>query len=320
MTRKSLHKHLMKLRWYARIIKFLKTTRLNKRRTTLYNAVVIFLDSVLDSRLLTMASGVAFSFTLAIFPSIIFIFTLIPYIHSVLPHIDANSIMNFMSNVMPENMFKAATDTIEDIVSNKREGLLSFGVLFALILATNGMHSLMSAFNSIYKTVDRRSFLKTRLIATALTLMMASVLFISIFLLVVGKTFLAELSHSGFFGEKYIYYLVVMLKYGVIGTSFFIAISLIYYFAPAIKDRWTFFSAGTVFSAVSCVLVSYAFSFYINNFSTYNKFYGSLGMLIALMIWLYLLSIILLVGFEYNASVDRAVHSDKIEVTTSVFE
>lgn len=320
MTRESLHNQLMDQSWYARFVKVLKTTRLNRRRTTLYSAIVIFLDSVLDSRLLTMASGVAFSFTLAIFPSIIFIFTLIPYIHSVLPHIDANSIMNFMSNIMPENMFKAASVTIEDIVSTKREGLLSFGVLFALILATNGMHSLMSAFNIIYKTVERRSFLKTRLIATLLTFMMAFVLFSSIFLLVVGKTFLSELSHAGFFGEKYIYYLVIGLKYSIIGVSFFLAISLIYYFAPAIKDRWTFFSAGTIFSAVSCVVVSYGFSFYINHFSTYNKLYGSLGMLIALMIWLYLLSIILLVGFEYNASVDRAVHSDRIEVTTSVFE
>ncbi|PIB34445.1 hypothetical protein BFP72_02925 [Reichenbachiella sp. 5M10] len=320
MIRTYVHKKFLAYNWYKRFIKLLKTTRLNKRRTTLYNAIVIFLDSILDSRLLTMASGVAFSFTLAIFPSIIFIFTLIPYIHSVLPHIDADSIMNFMSNVMPDNMFRAATDTIEDIVSNKREGLLSFGVLFALVLATNGMHSLMTAFNSIYKTVDRRSFLKTRLIATALTLMMAFVLFLSIFLLVVGKAFLAHLSDTSFFRAEYIYHLIVLLKYGIIAASFFIAISLIYYFAPAIKDRWTFFSAGTVFSAGSCVAASYAFSYYINNFSTYNKFYGSLGMLIALMIWLYLLSIILLVGFEYNASVDRAVHSDKIEVTTSVFE
>ncbi|MBU2912721.1 MULTISPECIES: YihY/virulence factor BrkB family protein [Reichenbachiella] len=320
MTRDYLHHKLLRLQRYERLIKKLKTTRLNKRRTTLYNAIVIFLDSILDSRLLTMASGVAFSFTLAIFPSIIFIFTLIPYIHTVSPHIDADSIMSFMANVMPDNMFKAATGTIHDIVSNKREGLLSFGVLFALILATNGMHSLMSAFNSIYKTVDRRSFIKTRLIATALTLMMAFVLFLSIFLLVVGKAFLSHLSEIDFFNADYVYHLIVILKYGIIGTSFFIAISLIYYFAPAIKDRWTFFSAGTIFSAVSCVAASYAFSFYINNFSTYNKFYGSLGMLIALMIWLYLLSIILLVGFEYNASVDRAVHSDKIEVTTSVFE
>ncbi|UXP31948.1 YihY/virulence factor BrkB family protein [Reichenbachiella agarivorans] len=320
MTRQALHKRLLRYPRYKRFIKILKTTRLNKRRTTLYRAIVIFLDSILDNRLLTMASGVAFSFTLAIFPLIIFIFTLIPYIHTISPHIDANSIMSFIANVMPANMYQAANDTIHDIVSNKREGLLSFGVFFALLLATNGMHGLMSAFNSIYKTIDRRGFLKTRMIATMLTLMMAFVLFFSIFMLVIGKAFLSHLSNTGFFRQEYIYHLIITLKYGVIGVSFFIAISLIYYFAPAIHDRWTFFSAGTIFSAVSCVAVSYAFSFYINNFSAYNKFYGSLGMLIALMIWLYLLSIILLVGFEYNASVDKAVHSDKIEVTTSVFE
>lgn len=319
MNKERIHRELTKISWYNKFIRLLKRTKINKRKTSLYRAIIIFLDS-LSAEILTKASGVAFSFTLAIFPSIIFIFTLIPYIHIAIPHIDSDSIMNFISTIMPDDMYSAATETIKDIVNTKREGLLSFGVLFALTLATNGMHGLMSAFNSIYKTIDRRGYIKTRLIATMLTLMMATTLFFSIFLLVVGKSFLTYLSTSGFITQEYIITLILIFKYCIIGISFFLAISLIYYFAPAIHDRWTFFSAGTVFSTVSCVASSYAFSFYINNFSTYNKLYGSLGMLIALMIWLYLLSIILLVGFEYNASVDRAVNSDRIDETTSIFE
>ncbi|MGL1885809.1 MAG: YihY/virulence factor BrkB family protein [Reichenbachiella sp.] len=319
MNRRTIHRFLLKKSWYQRLIKTLQHTKINERQTSLYRAIVVFMDS-LNTDIFNKASGVAYSFTLAIFPSIIFIFTLIPYVHAVIPDIDGDSIMNFISSIMPYDMYNAANDTIEDIVHNKREGLLSFGALFALILATNGMHGLMSAFNSIYKTIDKRSYIKTRLIATLLTLMMSSVLFSSIFLLVVGRAFLMHVSDAGFITQEYILNLILIFKYGIIAVSFFLSISLIYYFAPAIHDRWTFFSAGTVMSAISCVVASYGFSFYINNFATYNKLYGSLGMLIALMVWLYLLSIILLVGFEYNASVDRAIRSDKIQETTSLFE
>ena len=128
------------------------------------------------------------------------------------------------------------------------------------------------------------------------------------------------LENRGYFSHDIILYLLFALKYGIIIGAFFVAISLIYYFAPAIHDRWTFFSAGAILSSFGCVVVSFAFSYYINNFASYNKLYGSLGMLIALMIWLFMLALILLIGFLYNASVDRAVVSDKIEVTTSMFD
>lgn len=320
MKRKNLHKHLLYYEWYLKFIRRLQLIKLNKRQTNLYNTLDVFLENASKNGLINKANGVAFSFTLAIFPSIIFIFTLIPYIHSVIPHIDTESIMNFLASVMPSAMYEAADGTIHDIVSNKRQGLLSFGALLALVLATNGMHGLMSTFNRIYKTNEKRGFFRTRIIATGLTLLLSSVLFFSIILMVIGKLALNYLSTEGYITQDYIIYLLTALKYGVIAIAFFIAISMIYYFAPAIHGRWTFFSTGAVFSAVACVATSYAFSFYINNFANYNKFYGSLGMLIALMVWLYLLSLILLVGFEYNASVDRAVVSDKIETTTSIFD
>lgn len=320
MHRTKIHRHLVYFPWYKRLLSRLRSIKLNQRRTNLYDTLNIFIEYVSKHALLNKANSVAFSFTLAIFPSIIFIFTLIPYIHSILPAIDANSILNFVSNVMPQAMFNAADETIHDIIRIKRNGLLSFGALLALILATNGMHGLMSTFNSIYKTNEKRGFFRTRLVATGLTLVMSSVLFFSIFLMVIGKLFLGYLSAEGLITADYIIVLLTLLKYSVIIIAFFIAVSIIYYFAPAINDRWHFFSAGAVFSAFACVATSYGFSYYINNFSNYNKFYGSLGMLIALMAWFYLLSLILLIGFVYNASVDKAIDLEKIRKTTSIFE
>lgn len=320
MLRHQLHNRLLNFGWYRNIIRKLKRRKLNKHRTNLYSAIATFLDNVSKNDLAIKASGVAFNFTLAIFPGIIFIFTLIPYVHQVFPHVSNQSILNMVSSVMPALMYESAEATIMDIVQIKRQGLLSFGAVLALILSTNGMYGLMNAFNSIYKQDERRGAIQTRLIAVGLTLLLSSVLFFSISLLVIGKTVLDYLQEATHVTQDYLIYALFFLKYTVISFSLLVAISLVYYFAPAIHDKWTFFSSGAIFSALACGLVSYGFSVYINNFANYHKFYGSIGIMIALMFWLYLLSYILLLGFEYNASVSRSIHSSKIEITTSIFD
>jgi membrane protein len=104
--------------------------------------------------------------------------------------------------------------------------------------------------------------------------------------------------------ESYTYTLIVILKYVAIVLLFLLATSLIYYYVPAIEDKWPFFSAGAVVATGLIFLVSMIFSFYISSFDTYNKFYGSIGALIGLMIWLDFVSMILILGFEINVSID----------------
>ena len=310
VNRKTLHKHLLYTQWYLKLLVVLKSIRVKRGQTTLYRILIIFIDSMKRNEIFTRSNGVAFNFTMAIFPTIIFTFTMIPYIHSLVPDIDESNIIEFLSQVMPPAMFEVASDTIHDIVSNKRQGLLSFGALFALVLATNGMSGLMNAFNSCYKTNENRGFFRTRLIATALTIILAFVVFLAIILLVIGQALINYFFSFGLMTEDLTYYVIIFMRFLVVLVSFFIAVSLIYYFAPAIQERWRFFSPGAIMAALACVAASFGFSFYINNFGTYNKLYGSLGMLIALMIWLYILSAILLIGFEFNASVDRAASSE----------
>ena len=319
MNRDKIHRHLRYYGWYMRLLSRMRRVYINQRRTTLYHALEQLLTDFGTYDLFNKANGVAFSFTLAIFPATIFTFTLIPYIHEIFPRITEGTIIDFFSNVMPDDMFAAAKETIHDIVGVKRDGLLSFGAIFALLLATNGMNGLMSAFNSIYKTNDRRGYFRTRLVGLGLTLMLSFVLFLAIFLMVIGKSFIEILNTKHWLSGDFAYYLMFVIKYGIIISSFFVAISLIYYFAPAIHDRWTFFSSGAIFSSFGSVAASFAFSFYINNFASYNKLYGSIGMLIALMLWLLLLALILLVGFLYNVSVDKSIEAVRIENTESLF-
>lgn len=318
------HKRLF-LQWHpARLmLAWMKNIRFsNHEDVSLYRIVKRFLHNLQDDEIMDRANGVAFNFILAIFPAIIFLFTLIPYITPYFPEINHESIMKFMrqlseSGLMPTNMYEVASTTILDIVSNQRGGLLTLGFLFALVLSTNGMLALMRAFNSCYKTIENRSAVKTRLIATALTINMTIVIFVTILLLVVGQLVLEYLMNN--FQDLTQYNLtnfevglLFVLRFLIIFITFFLAISTIYYFGPAIHYNWRFFSIGSLIATLLCLAVSYGFSYYITNFGTYNKVYGSIGVLIALMIWVQLITVVLLVGYEINASIHDSIRAEAL--------
>jgi membrane protein len=299
--------YIQKLVLYQELIALLKKVKFYKGEVSLFRILKIFIEKITNDEILERANGVAFSFTMAIFPAIIFLFSLTAYIHNFVPVVTQEGIMDFFSQLMPQSMFTTIEFTIQDIVSNTRGGLLTFGALFSLLLATNGMMTLIKAFNSCYSTLEKRSYLKARLTATALTVMLAFVLFLAIILLIIGQfalDFIMEFQLVNLQGSEV--FLIVTLRFVVMFLVFFIAISFIYYFAPAVHYNWRFFSIGSLVATFFVLMTSYGFSYYITNFGTYNKLYGSIGALIALMVWIYLISNILLVGYEINASIHQA--------------
>ena len=264
------------------------------------------------------ANGVAFNFILAIFPAIIFLFTLIPYISNYFPDITTGSIMKFLSEIMPSSMYQVASETILDILSNQRGGLLTLGFFLALFLSTNGVTALMRAFNACYRTVESRNFFKMRLTAFGLTLMLVLALLSAVILLIVGQividyvtSHISDFSHLKL--DRYSIYFLLILRFLVIFALFFIAISCIYFFGPAVHYNWRFFSIGSMIATLAGLAVSYGFSFYVTNFGSYNKVYGSIGALIALMVWIQLLTVVLLFGYEINASLHHGRKVESIE-------
>jgi membrane protein len=305
------------------MLAWMKDIRFAKHEdVSLYRIVKRFLHNLQDDEIMDRANGVAFNFILAIFPAIIFFFTLIPYVTRYFPEINRESIMGFLkgladSGLMPPNMYEVASTTILDIVSNQRGGLLTLGFLFAFILSTNGMLALMRAFNACYKTIENRSALKTRLIATGLTINMTIVLFVTTLLLVVGQIIIEYLltnfqDFTSFNLGSFEVNLIFALRFAIIFVTFLLAISAIYYFGPAIHYNWRFFSIGSLVATFFCLAVSYAFSYYITNFATYNKVYGSIGVLIALMVWVQLITVVLLVGYEINASIHDSIRAEAL--------
>ncbi|UII33246.1 YihY/virulence factor BrkB family protein [Fulvivirga ulvae] len=306
--KKRITNYILESKYYYGLIDLLKRIRFRSYDDlTLYEIITVFIGKIKKDEIVERANAVAFNFTVAVFPAIIFLFTLTPYIHQVIPGVSKDSIMQFIGDIMPESMYETVYATVEDIVGNTRGGLLTFGALLSLYLATNGMMSLMKAFNSCYKTIEKRGFLKMRLVATGLTIMLAIVLILASVLLVIGNAAVDIINNFQWLDiEDYLIYIFFLLRFVVLFIVFFLAISFIYYFGPAVHYNWRFFSVGSLIATLLSMGVTYGFSFYISNFATYNKLYGSLGVLIALMIWQEILSIVLLVGYEINASVHHA--------------
>ncbi len=285
---------------------------------SLYKFLKIFIFNINEDEIMDRANGVAYNFILATFPAIIFLFTLIPYISIYFPEITTQTIMGFLQDATPPNMYAAASSTILDIISIHRGGLLTFGFVFTIYLSTNGMMALMRAFNACYRTVERRSWLRMRLTSTLLTLMLAIVLLSAIAMLIVGQFSLSYVTtHLEKFSEvnldKYTIYFLFGLRFIIIFVVFFVAISCVYYFGPAVHYNWNFFSIGSMIATLAILGISYGFSYYITNFGSYNKVYGSIGALIALMAWVQLITVILLFGYEINASLHYARKMEAVE-------
>lgn len=275
---------------------------------SLYEIAKTFLRNLEKDKIIDRANGVAFNFIMAIFPGILFLFTLTPYISKVVPELNRVTIMGYIQEMIPPSMASTISTTVEDMISNTRGGLLTFGFVFSLFLATNGMMSLMRAFNACYRTIEKRGAIKMRLIATGLTFALILVLLLATSLLVIGQLMINYAAELEWMGNISIDFLL-FIRFAVIFIAFFLAIAFIYYFGPAIHYNWNFFSIGSIVATLLCLLVSYGFSFYINNFGTYNKVYGSIGALIAIMIWVQLVTVVLLFGYEINVSIHDAIRT-----------
>lgn len=275
-------------------------------RVTLYRIGKTFWRRLRTNDTIEHAYGLAFNFTLAIFPAMIFIFTLIPYIP--MPSLDSK-IVSFLQELMPESVYEALKPTIEDTVRMQRGGLLSFGFFSTLYLATNGMMSLIKTFNLASKDAiqKRRGYFQQRAIATLLTLALTLALFCTILLLIVTRQVLDHMLKKSLIASRSQFKLIFSSRLFIVFFMFFITISAIYHLAPATRKPGAFVTLGSLLATIASLLVSLGFSYYVNNFSNYNRVYGSLGVMIALMVWLFLLSVALLVGFELNVSITKVL-------------
>lgn len=277
-------------------------------RVPLFDVVVFFLKGMRNGAVTTRASSLAFKFFLAIFPSLIFLITLIPYVP--VPDFQ-DQLLQLMHDFLPTGAYDATKDTLEDLIKNQNGGLLSFGFLFALYLSTDGMHSVINSFNLSIHATETRNFLKIRLIAATLVFIITMLLVLSIALIVFSEIVFEYVEKTQLLNDALVLNSLVVGKWVITLSLFFFAFSFIYWLGPDSKNRFRFFNAGSTFATFFSILISLGFAFYVNHFGNYNKLYGSIGTVMVVMLWMYFNAIVLLLGFELNASISALLNSKK---------
>lgn len=305
------HRRLLRIRPYANLIEWSKHCVLpGFSPLPIYTVAKFFFNEIAKEALVNKASSLAYNFMLAIFPGIIFLFTLIPYIPKSIGF--QTQLMDLMALVLPNNAYLAFETTLKEIVNNQNGGLLSLGFFLSIFFATNGVHNLMRAFNKSSLVVETRTWLKQRWIALVLTVIIVLSVIMCIAAMAIGELMLNYINDGLHLKAGLTYYAIQITRWTLLGVLYFINISILYRYGPAHTKKWKLFSAGSWLATILAYLTIWGFSFYIDHFSRYNKVYGSIGTLIVVMIWLYLNSLILLIGFELNASVDISKRSVKI--------
>ena len=269
----------------------------------LFDVAVFFFQRINQGELQTRARAIAFSFFLALFPATIFIFTLLPYVPiETFP----DELLSLIADFLPASTFEAAKETIEDILRHQRGGLLSFGFLFAIFLSADGVMALMTWFNKSFHGKEQRSAWRFRLMAIALTICLSLFVFLALALIVITEVIYSYMEKKEILVSLMQMILLSIGKWVILLTLCFSAISLLYYYGPSKHEKLKFISAGSSLATLLIVLTSLGFNFFINNFSQYNKIYGSIGTLLILLIWIYINSFVLLVGYELNVSIRKA--------------
>lgn len=272
----------------------------------IYYVAKFFIKGIKEGLIETKAASIAFKFFLALFPTIIFMLTLIPYF----PIEDFRAeLLNILQDVLPETAYSFAEDSILNLVTKTDGGLLSFGFIFALYLATNGLDSMLAAFKDSYNSNFERNVIKRKMLSVSLLFILTILLALSIASIAFSQYLIYFILEEGSFAS----FAVSFGKWIIIAALCFFGISFIYYLGGNRKMKWRFFSAGSTLATCLVIIVSLAFAFYVDNFANYNKIYGSLGTMIVLMLWIYFISFVLLIGFELNASIQQAGSIEKVE-------
>jgi membrane protein len=285
----------------------LSRIKVGERKVPLLIFLAILFKKLNNDDVSVRAKSITYDFFLSIFPGIIFLFTLIPYIP--IPHLD-QQILQSLADFLPASIYQSVESTLTDIIAIPRGSLLSFGFLFAFYAANNGIISLINTFNHCYKTKDERSFLSKLLISTSILFLLFLVIVVGIFI-AWFITILYNSMDKNVNISNFELYFLLFLRLFVMFFLIIMSISVIYYIGPSVHERWKFFSIGSVTASVLCFLFTLGFSFYIEHFNSYNKLYGSIGALIGFLLLVFVNILMILVGFQVNASLNLANIEDE---------
>lgn len=269
----------------------------------LYDVLVYFVRGFTQVNLIDRAAAVAFNVFLALFPMILFLFTLLPYFP--LQNITTN-ILEALQEILPPGTYESVASTINEIMSIEHGGLMSIGILLAFYFSTSVVSSFFRGFNMGDNEFGQIPFLKLQLYSILVMLMFVLLLFVSIVLITIGQKLLPILFVKMHFYNGFVVFLINLVRWLVVIFALIVAISLLYHFGNPRSKSFKLFTPGSLLFTGLFIVGTMLFNFYISNISTYNLLYGSIGGLIIFVIWIYFNCILILIGYELNKSITKA--------------
>jgi membrane protein len=253
------------------------------------------------------AAQLAYYFLFALFPFFLFLTTLLGYLP--VPNL-LDRLMDMLAQMLPGDALKLVQDNVRELVTGQRGGLLSFGILAALWTSSSAVTAIMDGLNRAYDVDEGRPFWKVRGLAILLTIGLSLFMIVSLVLLTFGPQIGGWIAdHVGLGGVFQTAWNV--LRWPVIVGLLIVAMALVYYLAPDVEQQWQWITPGSIVAVVGWLAASLGFSFYVNQFGSYNATYGSIGAVIVLLTWMYLSGLFVLIGGEINAEIEHASSSGK---------
>ena len=273
----------------------------------LYDVLVYFIRGFTKVNLVDRAAAVAFNVFLALFPMILFLFTLIPYLP--LQGVTTN-LLEALQEILPPGTYESVANTIKEIMSIEHGGLMSIGLLLAFYFSTSAVSSFFRGFNMGDKEFGQVSFIKEQLYSILVMIMFVALLLLSIVLMTMGQRLLSMFFVKIHFYNDFVIFLINLLRWLIAIFALIVAMSLLYHFGDPRSKKFKLFTPGTLLFTGLFIVGTLLFNFYISNISTYNVLYGSIGGLIIFVMWIYFNCILILVGYELNKSIAKARIND----------
>ena len=314
--------------WYHRDDNFLRVVRFPGTKVPMMDVLIEFIRLFTKGRTVDRAAGVAFNFFVALFPLILFFFTLIPYIP--IPNLYDRLMMAMDDFLIPSGTLDYVKDTIDGIMNQPHDGLLSISVVLCLIFGSSGIVAVFNGFRNVYadfvspKGLGLKGWLVQRCFAILMLIIIGALLVLSVLLISLGGMAIKWLVTQQIIeGGSFTFFLFSVLRWviGVFALCF--GIAMLYYFGnvrfgeqyrkelrfPRSNGKkyreFVVFSPGAILATTLFVLGTLAFNTYISNFSRYNVLYGSIGTLIILLLWIWVVAILILVGNDLNSGIRR---------------
>ncbi|MEE2801999.1 MAG: YihY/virulence factor BrkB family protein [Bacteroidota bacterium] len=258
-----------------------------------------YAEGITNGAFSARASSISYSFFMAIFPFVLFILNLIPFVPI---NNFQEDVIRFLNDLLPYQAAGAFDGIFTEIALKENTGLLTIAFFSSLIFMTNGVNAIFGGFERSYHSVLNRGFFRQYAVSLLVSIMLVLFLFVGVVLTIAVEYFLSELQAREYVSESSSSVWLQLIRYATLIFMLYVFIATLYYAGTKTGRQTRFFSIGATVTTVLILAASYLYGIYLENFATYNEIYGSIGAIIILMVYIWLNSNLLLVGFELNAS------------------